>query len=160
MVTCLSAKPNIGSFIEQKGIPAEPDRRQAHHVSAKESYDKGGCRLGVYFPANLYTYKIHVVIHGLPQHPQGQHPKAPCTSQRTFQAADRHFWCPFWLGKKYEGEIQCCSLPQVQANFRVHPVSPYPVDVLITFSLSKPALLPPCVLLIWLTAESFSKHQA
>lgn len=49
---------------------------------------------------------------------------------------------------KYEEEIQCCLLPQVQANFKVHPVSPYRGDVLITFSLSKPALLPLCVLLI------------
>lgn len=38
---------------------------------------------------------------------------------------------------KYEEETQCCSLPQVQANFKVNAVSPWRWDALMTISLPK-----------------------
>lgn len=54
MVTCPSAEPNIRSFKEQKEflLSLTEDKLTMCLSSAEDSCDKGGCRLGVYFPAD------------------------------------------------------------------------------------------------------------
>lgn len=56
MVTCPSAETNIGSFKEQKEflLSLTEDKPTMSLPNAKESCDKGGCGLGVYFPANVH----------------------------------------------------------------------------------------------------------
>lgn len=57
-------EPNIGFFEEQKGIPAEPDRRQAHHVSAWcrgiwwQRWLQAGCLFSSWCP--WITWPLHL----------------------------------------------------------------------------------------------------
>lgn len=54
MVTWPSAEPNIGSFKEQEEflLSLTEDKPTMCLSSTEDSCDKGGCRIGVYFPAD------------------------------------------------------------------------------------------------------------